>query len=207
MNTMNTMNTINTTFRLIITIFLATCFCRCAATSQNDTVIAQASDRNAELASELNDKAVKLINNNKLDEAIKILNKSLDADDMFAPTHNNLGYIYLKKKQFYNAACSFEAVIKLNPLAPEPRYNLGLVYERAGRLDEAVDRYDQAHRFSPANPQFLAALINARLKRGDRDKEITQLLQELVLKETRPEWREWAEKKNALFKSDNGRIK
>ena len=47
----------------------------------------------------------------------------------------------------------------------------------------------------PDNPEYLGNLARARVRRGDTDDETRKLLEELVLKDDRPEWREWAQLK------------
>jgi hypothetical protein len=45
---------------------------------------------------------------------------------------------------------------------------------------------------SPDNPQVIGNLARARVARGDRDEPTKQLLEELVLKDSRATWRGWA---------------
>jgi Flp pilus assembly protein TadD len=107
--------------------------------------------------------------------------------------------VYLRQQNLYDAAWQFQYAAKLMPHNPEPRNNLGLVFERVGRLDEAVDWYAQAVDLSKDNPQLLGNLIRARLRRGDRDRQTLELLDRLVLAETRPDWRAWAQEQRALL--------
>jgi hypothetical protein len=47
-------------------------------------------------------------------------------------------------------------------------------------------------RMAPDNAQFLGNLARARVRRGDRDAGVRDLLDKLILRETRPEWADWA---------------
>ncbi|MES1171564.1 MAG: hypothetical protein ABUL56_04300, partial [Actinomycetota bacterium] len=90
------------------------------------------------------------------------------------------------------AAWEFQYAMKLMPNTPEPRNNLGLVFESAGKLDDAVASYDEAMRLEPDNVQFIGNLTRARVRRGDRDDSVRELLGKLVMRETRPDWADWA---------------
>jgi len=144
------------------------------------------------LAREKNAQAIKLLEANKFPEAQKLLKEALDADVTFGPAHNNLGKAYYHQNEFYLAAWEFQYASKLMPDAPEPRNNLGLVLEAVGKMDEAINWYDQALQIRPDNPQFLGNDARARYRRGDHDDHLRQLLQELVEKDDRPDWSAWA---------------
>jgi Flp pilus assembly protein TadD len=111
---------------------------------------------------------------------------------MFGPPHNNLGLIYYHQDKLYPAAWEFHNAIKLMPYVPEPRNNLGLVFEKAGKLQSAADAYARAREMEPDNPQYLANLARAKVRHGDRDEDTRRLLEEVVMKDDRPEWRGWA---------------
>jgi Flp pilus assembly protein TadD len=156
------------------------------------------SPANSGLARQENDRAFALIRQGKYDEAEKALNRAIDADVMFGPARNNRGLVYYHQGRLYEAAHEFQYAIKLMPHQPEPRNNLGLVFEAAAdhlgpaKLAEAVGAYEEARRMEPDNPEFIGNLARTKIKRGDRDDATQKLLEELVFKDTRPEWRDWA---------------
>lgn len=156
-------------------------------------------NRDPERARRLNSEAVALINRGQYDEAEKKLKQALAADVMFGPGHNNLGKVYYQRSQFYLAAWEFEYASKLMPNQPEPKSNLGLVFEVTGKLDEAVKSYDQAMKLEPDNPQFIGNLARARIRRGEHNGEVRLLLDQLVMRDTRPDWVEWAKQKLTLM--------
>jgi Flp pilus assembly protein TadD len=143
-------------------------------------------------ARSLNERAFALIGEQKYDEAAKLLRQAVVADVMFGPAHNNLGLVYYYQNKLYEAAWEFQNAIKLMPYQPEPRNNLGLVLERAGKMDPATDNYAKAVEMEPDNPEFLGNLARAKIRRGDKDSETKRLLEELVLKDPRPDWNHWA---------------
>jgi Tfp pilus assembly protein PilF len=144
------------------------------------------------LARQENDLAYELIQQGKYEEAQQALVRALAADPMYGPAHNNRGLVYFYTDRLYLAAWEFENAIKLMPYQSEPRNNLGLVFERAGKLSDATDSYAKARQMEPDNPQYIGNLARARIRRGDRDQETRDLLEELTLKDDRPEWVEWA---------------
>ena len=148
--------------------------------------------RDTAKARELNTKAVKLIENGDWKDAEAMLKKALQADVTFGPAHNNLGNVYFQTRQLYLAAWEYQYASQLMPYHPEPRNNLGLVFEAVGKLDEAVQAFDGAREIEPDNPQFLGNSARARFRRGDRDQELKDLLQKLILRDHRPEWILWA---------------
>ena len=133
--------------------------------------------------------------------AERLLDEAIEADVGFGPARNNMGLLQFRRGNLYEAAWQFQTAIKLMPYQPEPRNNLGLVFERAGKLDDAVTEFAAAVELQPGNAEFLGNLVRSRVRRGDAGRAASEedrrvmreLLGELVLRETRPEWRQWAE--------------
>ena len=142
-----------------------------------------------------NAEAVGLIDRGRYDEAERVLRRALDADVAYGPAHNSLGKVYFQQGKLYQAAWEFQYAAKLMPYQPEPRNNLGLVFERVGKLDEAVGWYERATTLEPDNPLLLGNLARARVRRGDRGEVVRALLTELVAKDSRAEWVEWAKER------------
>ncbi|MEM1108929.1 MAG: tetratricopeptide repeat protein [Planctomycetota bacterium] len=131
------------------------------------------------------------------DTAESLLREALTADVGFGPAHNNLGKVYFEQGKFYLAAWEFEYAIKLMPHHPEPRNNLALVLETVQRFDESIAQYEAALELQPDRPELLGNLARVKIRRGDSPQEIRQLLLDLILKDTRPDWRKWAEQELA----------
>jgi tetratricopeptide (TPR) repeat protein len=117
----------------------------------------------------------------------------------FGPAHNNLGLVYFHLKNspmyLYDAAREFDYAARLMPYQPDPRNNLGLVFEETGKFREAVESYERARKLAPDNPEYIGNLARVRVRRGDRDDETRKLLEELTFKDPRPDWRDWARMK------------
>jgi Flp pilus assembly protein TadD len=144
------------------------------------------------LASRENDNAYRLIYEGKLDAAEAALRRALDLDDRFGPAHNNLGLVYAHTDRPYDAAVEYETAARLMPRAAEPHNNLGLVLEEAGKLSDAIEAYEYARARDEDNPQYLANLARAKVRRGDRGEDVIGLLETLRVRTNDPRWRDWA---------------
>ena len=132
-------------------------------------------------------------------KAEELLNEILALEPQCGIAHNQLGVLYLRRCDLYRAAIEFDNAISLLPSDPEPQYNLGMTLERAMRYPQAVIHYETAFSLSPTNPAILGSLIRARLIVDEADPEVKFLLEDLLMIETRPDWRAWAEEELALI--------
>lgn len=153
--------------------------------------------RDADVADEQNALALRLMHQGKDEEAEKALKRALAADVTHGPAHNNLGKIYYRQRKFYLAAWEFQYAIKLMPRQPEPRNNLGLVFEEVGKLQDAVNWYGEAVDLQPDNPHFVGNLARARIRHGDKGDEVAALLQKVIESDTRSAWVSWAKERLA----------
>jgi Flp pilus assembly protein TadD len=178
--------TMNRTVRIIL-VLLAAALAGCQSKPR---AVERSFD--TEIAKRENDHALRLLDEGKLEEAEAHLKKALEADVMYGPAHNNMGLVHYHQGKLYPAAWEFQSAIKLMPYQPEPRNNLGLVFEKAGKITNAAEAYEKARQLEPDNPEYLGNLARAKVRRGDRDLETKKLLEELVLKDSRPQWSQWA---------------
>lgn len=149
--------------------------------------------RNTEQAKKLTVQATIASRDGRIEDAERLLLDALSADVMHGPAHNNLGQLYYQQKRYYEAAWEYQYAIRLMPHQPIPRNNLGLVFEATGQLAEAAEQYELAVAEAPDNPELLGNLARAKIRRGDTGPELRELLQQIVMKDSRSEWREWAE--------------
>jgi tetratricopeptide (TPR) repeat protein len=124
-------------------------------------------------------------------KAESLLREALAADLYHGPAHNNLGVIYLKQGKLYEAANEFEWARKLLPGHPDPRMNLAMVLERAGRTDDALATYRTALEVYPDHLPTLQARTRLQLKSNKRDESTNAHLQQIAMRSS-PQWREWA---------------
>lgn len=124
-------------------------------------------------------------------EAERLLREALSHDLYHGPAHNNLGAIHLARGELYDAASEFEWARKLMPGHPDPRLNLGLALEKAGRASEAIEAYRTALDVYPGHLPTFQALSRCQLRHGLADDQTRDRLQEIALRGD-VEWRAWA---------------
>jgi len=78
------------------------------------------------------------------------------------------------------------------PGHPDPRMNLALVLEKAGRTDEALAMYATALEVYPEHVPTMQALTRLQLRSGKADDRTVSMLDEIALRGDTPRWRDWA---------------
>ena len=126
------------------------------------------------------------------DKAEKLLREALAADLYCGPAHNNLGVLYLNQGKLYEAAGEFEWAKKVMPGHPDPRVNLALTLEKAGRVDEAIAAYSTALEVYPDYLAGMEGFAKLQLATGKSDPRIMHMLDEIAMRGETEEWREWA---------------
>jgi len=152
-------------------------------------------DRDTQKAIALNNEALSFMDKgdvSSFNKAEGLLRQSLSADLYFGPAHNNLGVIYLQEGKYYEAAGEFEWARRLLPGHPDPRVNLAMTLESAGRSDEAIATYRTALEVYPDYIAAAQGLARLQLKNGKADEKTPALLRVIAMQGETPEWREWA---------------
>ena len=147
--------------------------------------------RSALIAEERNLEAADLIYSDP-EEAERLLREALTADIYFGPAHNNLGVLYLEQGKLFEAANEFEWARKLMPGAPDPRMNLALTLEVAGRVSEAIAEYETALEVSPDHVPTMQALARLIMQRDRKDERLKGLFESIAMRGDTVAWREWA---------------
>jgi tetratricopeptide (TPR) repeat protein len=150
-------------------------------------------ERNTYRAQELNAEAADLIASEP-GEAEKVLRAALTADIFFGPAHNNLGVLHLKAGRLYEAAEEFEWARKLMPGHPDPRMNLALTLEQAGKTDQALQTYKTALEVWPGHIGTIQALAKLGVTKGRAGPDLAGWLDVIALQGETEQWRDWAAK-------------
>jgi tetratricopeptide (TPR) repeat protein len=127
-----------------------------------------------------------------LDQAEALLREALTKDLFFGPAHNNLGVVFLKQDRLYEAANEFEWARKLLPESPDPRVNLALVMERAGRSDEAFRAYEAALEVAPDCVAATEGAALCTVRHARSEMRLDGWLRTIALRGETSEWRMWA---------------
>lgn len=121
-----------------------------------------------------------------------LLRNALTHDLFFGPAHNNLGVLHLKRGELYEAANEFEWARKLLPGNADPRINLAITLERAGRSGEALTEYENALEVQPGSVAAMQGAALIAVRDGSRDARLDAWLREIALRGEDAQWREWA---------------
>jgi tetratricopeptide (TPR) repeat protein len=105
--------------------------------------------------------------------------------------------VCLKQDRLFEAAGEFEWARKLLPGLPDPRLNLALTLERAGRTDEALATYATALEVYPDHLPTLEALALLQVRSGKTDQRTRHMLGEIALRGESQRWRDWAREQMA----------
>ena len=154
-------------------------------------VTATEADRSTSKAEQLTRQAEKLLESDP-PEAERVLRDAIAWDLYHGPAHNNLGVLCLRQGRLYEAALEFEWAKKTMPGHPDPRFNLALTFERAGRSDEALAMYDTALEVYDGHIASMQAIARLQVKRGRADARTREFLGEIALRGESERWREWA---------------
>lgn len=124
--------------------------------------------------------------------AESLLRQALAADIFHAPAHNNLGVLLLARNDLYAAAEEFEWAKRLLPSHPDPRLNLAITLERAGRVDEAIESCRSALEVYPEHLPSVQALARMQVRHARTDDRTPRLLADIAFRADTEQWREWA---------------
>ncbi|MBX9926416.1 MAG: tetratricopeptide repeat protein [Hyphomicrobiaceae bacterium] len=134
-------------------------------------------------------------------KAEEMLQDAVRLDPACGVAYNNLGVIAMKGPSnsaipdLFAAAEYFQAAARLMPGRPDPRMNLGLVMERAGRLDDALAAYASAVDASPNHFPSLQALTSLEFRLDRTTTRTIDRLKAISLQSPDSAWRVWAKDK------------
>jgi tetratricopeptide (TPR) repeat protein len=148
-------------------------------------------DRDTARAEDLNREAADLMKSDPV-RAEALLREALAADLFFGPAHNNLGVLFLEQEKLYEAAGEFEWAKKLLPGHPDPRVNLALVMELAGRTEEALASYEAALEVWPNYLPALQGIASLTLRAGDHENPRLRGWLDAISLRGEPAWSTWA---------------
>jgi predicted O-linked N-acetylglucosamine transferase (SPINDLY family) len=113
---------------------------------------------------------IALAQQNRLAEALVLLDKALGLNPNYGDAHNNRGVILQQLGRMEEAVASYDRALRLRPDNPGAWYNRGNALVQLKRMDDAVASYDKALKFAPSHVETLMnrgyALMH--LKRADQ---------------------------------------
>ncbi len=106
-----------------------------------------------------------------LKEAIKNYQAALSRDRGNLSSLNNLGLVYREEQRLYAARDVLEKALNLKPAFPQTQYNLALVLEGLGELEQARIHYRKFINLTGRNNRALAEKVETHLKTLPQQKE------------------------------------
>jgi Flp pilus assembly protein TadD len=127
-------------------------------------------------------------------KAAECFRRALELNQFSAPAHNDLGVVEMRLGNYYSAASHFDQASRLMPANPQPRINLGLVYEYADQFTQAQKHYEDALVVAPDSVEAKQCLARVRVRESMWDDVTLKLLQDLTIQGTDATWRDWAQR-------------
>jgi Flp pilus assembly protein TadD len=103
---------------------------------------------------------------NDQDRAIQLIGAAIRVHRTSAPMHGNLALAKLAKGDFNGAAASARKAVELTASYADAHRVLGLVYQRKGRLREAVREFERAQGLGLQSDDLTRHLSQARAELG-----------------------------------------
>ena len=181
-----------------ILVALSLLLCSCASSpGRNPYGAGDSAQRDTAAAERLTREAASLIGE-RPEEAEALLRKALGADLFHGPAHNNLGVLFLARGELYEAATEFEWARKLMPGHPDPRLNLALCLERAGRVTDAEESYLATLEVAPGYIPGIQGLARLHARLPEPSELLPKWLQRIAMEGETQAWRNWARDQLAL---------
>src|SRR4030067_459072 len=120
---------------MILAIALGLCLATCASSQKK---LQQAKEKDPQYQYSM---GAVYLNNNNLDEAIRLFNKALSLDPRHFQSLNALGLAYSMKGDLRQAEKSFQKCLEVSPNFMEAHNNLGMIYQEMGFLDKAEEEF------------------------------------------------------------------
>jgi adenylate cyclase len=115
-----------------------------------------------------------------LDEAIKLVKRAIELDDLNGYNHVVLGFMLVLARQYDKAVAEAELGVALDPNVADIYGWLGMVYRYVGRWADAVVAYEKAIRLNPIPPNFYLYGLGLSYAWTERHEEAIIVLEKAV---------------------------
>lgn len=139
------------------------------------------------------------------DKAIELYQKALAESQDLSLVWNNLGLLYMDKQNYIDAAEMFKYAADLEPRDPRPHYNIGVIYQRQGYPEDALDYFGRSLKRDPRYlPSLRGAVTMAKLMDRSDDESLERVRTAIML-ERNPQWREIFERESLRIRGTLGK--
>jgi tetratricopeptide (TPR) repeat protein len=124
------------------------------------------------------------IDRGRWDEALRYAQEALKDDPRRAAAHYMAGNAYLNLKELPKAEAEFQEFVQLQPSSPKGPARLGYVHLAQQRYDDAEKQFERSLALDPKQIDALNGLVACYRLRGQTDKAITRIRQQIAQGET-----------------------
>lgn len=136
------------------------------------------------------------------DDAIALYRQAVVTYRDLAPAWNNLGVLLMDRQQYLDAAEAFTTASEIQPTDARPLYNLGLTWEKAGYLRDALRHYIAALGRDPRYQPALRGAVRAEQLLGVASEDTLHRLRAALGQEQDERWRAWFELQRPLVEQE-----
>ena len=138
-------------------------------------------------AAQHNREGAKLVEQGRMEEALKAFQKAVELDANDAVARLNLAYSYDRQGRPEEAITEYQRAIELSPSNLLAYNNLGVLYDKMGLYDEAIGEFQRALEINPTDVNAVKNLENAKKNKAvieEREGQIAELRRKV---EARPD--------------------
>jgi len=136
-------------------------------------------------------KASKLAEDGKDEQALAEYRKALELDDQLYAAWNNMGQLLMAQGNYSDAVSAYQIAAGIEPTDPRPEYNIGLAYQKVGWAKDAYGHFEKALNRDPNYMPAMRGLVRSAEMQGRGDEELLVLIKQAQLLETDEKWREY----------------
>jgi len=152
----------------------------------NPPKVVKANEMDAEVSPKAKaayEEATTLVQAEKYEQAIPLLQRAISFQPDYFDPHNDLGVIYMKMNRLDEAANSFRQAIKIDAAHHLPRLNLGIVLNRQQKYKEAAEVLRKIRRNDPTMSAARALLVESLIGSQNWVEAEKELKNALVMKD------------------------
>lgn len=135
-------------------------------------------------------------------EAINLYQQAVTRYSDLPAAWNNLGVLLMEEEQFIQAAEAFAEAAQRAPTDPRPSYNLGLTWERAAYISDALVHYSTALEKDPRYLPALRGAVRAEALQGTFSDVTAERIRIGLMMEQDPAWRQFFERQKSRVENE-----
>jgi tetratricopeptide (TPR) repeat protein len=135
-------------------------------------------------------------------EAINLYQQAVTTYSDLPAAWNNLGVLLMEEEQYIQAAEAFAEAAQRAPTDPRPAYNLGLTWERAAYVSDALVHYANALEKDPRYLPALRGAVRAEALQGTFSDVTAERIRIALMLEQDEAWRQFFERQKSRVENE-----